>query len=310
MCRDRPVVAGIDIGGTATRVVARSGGQTVGEAVVATSTFGQDEPAERVYELWHLIRSTVPADRGVQAIGIGASGPIDPTTGVVLNWDTLPWFSGFDLPSLLQSCSGVPVVIENDVVAAAVGEYRLWGGKEARRILLVTIGTGVGVALIDRTGIYRGAEGAHLEASHIGVTTETDTCYCGTVGCWEPSASRTRLEKELHLAGLSDCGVGLAAAAKAARAGNAAAAAVFATHGARVGRGLAVLEAVYGPTLTIIGGSAAEYLDLLLPGVERSRARAGGFVSGGRIAAVQSGPFAGAIGAAILAEDSLISPDI
>ena len=305
---DRPVVAGVDIGGTATRVVGWSAGRTVGDAVVSTSSLGQGEPARRVRELWHLVRSVVPAGSAVEAIGIGASGPIDPATGVILNWNTLPWFSGFDVPSLLRSVSGVPVVIENDAVAAAVGEHRVGAGKGARRMLLVTIGTGVGVAFIDGGYPYRGADGGHPEAGHIGVTAETSSCYCGTVGCWEQSASRTRLEAEIHSAGLSLSGASLVSAAAAARAGDAAAAAAFAAHGGRVGRGLAVLESVYGPTLAVIGGSVSEYLDLLLPGVEESRARAPHFVTGEPIVAVRLGPLAGAIGAAVLAEEGSASP--
>lgn len=304
---DPLVTVGVDIGGTATRAVSWSAGQPVGDAVVSTASFDQGEPAVRVRELWHLVRGVVPAKKTVAAIGIGASGPIQPAAGVILNWDTLQWFSGFDLPSLLQSVSGVPVFLENDAMAAAVGEHRVGAGKGTQRMLMVTIGTGVGVAFICDGRPFRGTDGRHPEAGHIGVTADAGRCYCGTTGCWEPSASRIRLESEVQVVSASPNGTSLAKAATAARAGQAAASAAFAAHGARIGRGLAVLETVFSPALTVIGGSISAYFDLLSPGIEHSRARAPHFVTGEPVVAVQLGVLAGAIGAAVLAEEGLAS---
>lgn len=295
------VNVGVDLGGTATRVVVRSGINTVGRAIVATASLGEGPPARRARRLWDLIAATLlPATR-IASIGIAASGPIDLRSGVINNPDTLPWFSGFDLIGLMSTLADAPVTVENDAVAAAIGEYFFGAGRAAERLLLVTLGTGIGVSLLEEGRPFRLIDGQHPDAGHIPITGDELTCYCGFTGCWEQSASRLALERALEPFRNEESTTELVEAAAAqARKGDGKATEIFIEYGRKVGRGLALLHAVFGPSVTAIGGTVGDYLDLFGPGVNKSLVRAAGFAFPVPIVRAELGPEAGAIGASAL----------
>jgi glucokinase len=83
----------------------------------------------------------------------------------------------------------VPVILENDADAAALGEYWIGAGKNSSRLAAITIGTGVGTALIIDGQIYRGLEGSHPEGGHHIIDPSGPLCYCGAHGCWESLVS-------------------------------------------------------------------------------------------------------------------------
>jgi glucokinase len=188
-------------------------------------------------------------------------------------------------------------------VAAALGEYRYGAGQGAERLLLVTLGTGIGVALLEHGEPFRLGDGQHPDAGHIPVTGYSEICYCGLTGCWEQSASRLALERALEplLEGTASPVELLTTAATRARLGDTKAKEAFIAYGREVGRGLALFHAVFGPSITVIGGTVADYLDLFEPGVNESLTRAAGYAFPVPIVRAELGSEAGAIGAAILA---------
>jgi glucokinase len=301
--KSRPSAAvGIDLGGTATRLVAWQHNQVVAQTTIATAALGEGSPRQRIRRLSEIVTQVIPQGSRTSAIGIGASGPIDPQTGIIKNPDTLPWFSGFDLAAQLNEITQVPVIMENDAVTAALGEFHQGAGRGTERMLLVTLGTGIGVALLQDAKPLRQPDGRHPEAGHIPVSSSSRTCYCGLTGCWEPTASRQALDNDLRALqqGCTEREL-IAAGARAARSGDTRAAATFREYGRRVGRGLVLLHSVYGPTLTIIGGSVSTHLDLIRGGIAEATHRAAGFELAVPIIAAQLGQHAGAIGSAILA---------
>ena len=149
---------------------------------------------------------------------------------------------------------------------AAIGEHAYGAGRGSAGLLVITLGTGVGVAALIRGRPVRGADGCHPEAGHIAVSGPPAPCYCGLPTCWEQLASRTALHQlaagEIHeLAGK-------------ARGGDTAASQVFDTYGERVGGGLTTLLTIFRPDRVIIGGSAAQYADLFEHGLHQSLNRA------------------------------------
>ena len=300
------LVAGIDLGGTASRFVLHGIGELIASKTVATATFADAASVdERLDRFAETIRSLIPPGRRLAAVGIGASGPVDITAGVVRNPDTLLAFSGFDLVRGTERRLGVPVLIDNDAVTAAIGELRLGAGLGARRMLMVTLGTGVGAALLIDGTPFRSADGSHPEAGHIPVGEGSDQCYCGAVGCWETVASRAALQRGLRPlipAEVADRDLIEAAGARGheARCGD-----VFQRYGEAVGRGLGVLHTVYMPEVTVIGGSAAGSFPLFERGLHDALARASGFFVRTEVRAAQLGDLAGALGAASLAADRL-----
>jgi glucokinase len=297
------VYVGLDLGGTATRVVVRHGDLTVATATFTTSDFGTGSPTDRVQKLWAVVSNEIPTGRTVASIGIAASGPMDIRTGIIDNEDTLPWFSGFDIVTLMAQTSKVPVALENDAVAAALGEYHHGAGKDAERLLLVTLGTGVGVALLENGHPFRQADGQHPESGHIPVTGDEQICYCGLRGCWEQSASRLALERllqPLHYEGAPSTSLVNDVAIQASR-GDEKASEAFADYGRKVGRGIGLLHSVLGPSVTVIAGSVAEHFELFSQGMNDSLERSQGFRVSVPIVRAALGPEAGAIGAAALA---------
>lgn len=300
-----PVVAGIDIGGTATRLLIRGRHGTVAARIEATATFGGGATEARVSRLADMIIALVPDGHALRAVGIGATGPVERSTGIIRNPDTLPMFSGFALTQELQGRLNVQVLIDNDAVAAALAEATLGAGQRADRMLMVTLGTGIGVALLIDGVPFRGPDGAHPEAGHISIRGGGPRCYCGAVGCWEGLASRARLQTMLRpwvAETVPDHEVVDRAAASAA---DTAIAAIFATYGDRVGHGLAALHSVFRPNVIVLGGSAAKHLDLFRAALMRRMSRMPGYAVPLELRKASLGDGAGALGAASLVIDSL-----
>src|SRR5580704_12401973 len=284
------VTVGVDLGGTGTRIVALGTDGVVLRHITRPTATGIPA-AQAIADLADAL-ITATAGLEIRGIGIGATGPVD-AQGVIRNPETLPAFSNVEIASILRDHLGAPCVIDNDAVTAAIGEHAYGAGRGSAGLLVITLGTGVGVAALIRGRPVRGADGCHPEAGHIAVSGPPAPCYCGLPTCWEQLASRTALE---HLA----AGEIDELAAKA-RGGDTAASQVFDTYGERVGVGLATLLTIFRPDRVIIGGSAAQCADLFENGLHRSLNRAARYTCAPALATAELGNLAGAVGAAVIA---------
>lgn len=286
------VTVGIDLGGTGTRLVALD---LAGSVLARRSLPTRRQPAGHAGQLVAGLAAQareMAADAVLTAVGIGASGPVD-ARGIIRNDDTLPAFSHLPLTELISAQAGVPCVIDNDAVTAAIGENAYGAGQRSARLLAITLGTGVGVALLIGGTPYRGADGTHPEAGHIPVPGPPAPCYCGLSTCWEQLASRTALDAATSGA--------TAQVAALAEAGDQHSRRVFDSYGEHVGAGLAALTTILRPARVVLGGSAARYLPLLRPGLDRAGTRAPPFSWTPPVVAAELGQYSGAIGAAVLA---------
>lgn len=291
---------GLDLGGTGSRAISVVDGHVADARDIPTAVLGAGPVSERVTQLVEFIESVIPDDTTLASVGIGASGPVDIETGIIHNSETLPWFSGFPLVEQLTAKLHVPVGIDNDAVAAALGEYSLGAGREVSRLLLITLGTGVGVSMLIDGQPVRGLNGAHPEGGHIPISSDTFRCYCGLTGCWEQHASRTALQTALSEAlGGSTPTKDLIHNAMNQAAGNERVLGVFREYGLAVGRGLAVLHTLYQPQVTVIGGTAAACLPVLEEDIHSALARSGPFRVDVELRSASLGDNAGAVGAAL-----------
>jgi glucokinase len=286
------VTIGIDLGGTGTRVVALDANGAVAGQLTLPTPAGETGAAMDM--LVGAVRN-VGAGMQVTAVGIGASGPVT-MDGVIRNPATLPSFSDLDLCGRVSQRLGYRCVIDNDAAAAAVGEFTYGAGRGSAALLVVTLGTGIGVAVVFAGRLFRAGDGSHPEAGHIAVGDAPSPCYCGLAHCWEQAASRTALER--LLAG------DVADAADLARSGDTLAAAAFERYGVQVAAGLSTLLTIFRPDRVVIGGSAAQYLDLFSAALTRGLERAPGYCRTPPVVAADLGDLAGAIGAAVLARPS------
>ena len=122
-------------------------------------------------------------------IGVGVTGLVNPQTGRVVVSNDLPSLARTDLRAELSQATGINVLLENDANAAAYGEYIAGAGKGSRNLFYVTIGTGIGGAIILDGKLWRGDSGFAGEFGHITIDPEGVQCVCGNSGCLETVAS-------------------------------------------------------------------------------------------------------------------------
>ncbi|MCY9698233.1 ROK family protein [Paenibacillus alginolyticus] len=190
---------GVDLGGTSLKGGLLSLDGTVKSELVKRTPV--EEGREGILrELFTLIEELleISVDDHVRAIGIGSAGRIDPVTGTVLYaTDNLPGWTGTPLSELVEGRFGLPAFVDNDVNAAAIGET--WMGLRdtvfTSSIMFISLGTGVGGAIVHKGGIIHGANGGAGEVGHILLVPGGHPCNCGQNGCLEQYGSGTALNR-------------------------------------------------------------------------------------------------------------------
>jgi glucokinase len=196
----RTLFAGVDLGGTSIRAaLGDAEGNVVAECTVPTASQRGAEPV--VEDLIGAVSQLRDSSAGTRlgAIGVGCPGLVDRAAGVV-RW--LPNFSGhwenLKLAERLTSELGAPTHLLNDVRCAAVGElcFGYGAGRRAPTFVVVTLGTGVGGAVVIDGRLRLGASDAAGEIGHLEVQAHGARCGCGRRGCLETVASAPALVGE------------------------------------------------------------------------------------------------------------------
>nr|WNW36456.1 ROK family protein [Streptomyces sp. Li-HN-5-13] len=249
------VVAGVDIGGTKTSAALVGPDGAVGP-VVTVPTPAAEGPAAVLAAVAGAVRSLggEPA-----AVGVGSAGVIDPVRGrVVSATDAMPGWAGTELRSGLEQLLGLPVAVDNDVHAHALGEAWTGAARGARCVLLVAVGTGVGGSLLIDGRVHHGARQVAGHLGHLAVPAATGLpCTCGGTGHVEAVAAGPALHAAYRRAGGSPDVPDLRAVAALAAAGDDLATRVLATGAQALGQAIGGLANVLDPDLVLIGGGVA-----------------------------------------------------
>lgn len=191
------VAIGLDLGGTNIKagIVDRKG-RIAHRLVIPTEAYrGGNIILERCRTTIETLKNYAKElQLELLGVGIGSAGQINSANGVVMGATTnLPGWAGMRLGEYLSSWLGLPVVVDNDANAMAVGEAWVGAGRSWQHFACVTLGTGIGGSLIINGKPYRGQDGYAGEIGHHVIKDGGYDCNCGKTGCWEQYASVSAL---------------------------------------------------------------------------------------------------------------------
>lgn len=263
--------AAVDLGGTKTyAVLADEAGRTVARSRLDTmADKGADAVVGQIVTaVRNALRQAGP-DAFLHSAGLCAAGFFDWEKRVLISSPNIPGLIDVPLEQELASLLGVPVMVENDANAAALGEGRYGAARGHSDLIYMTVSTGIGTGLILENRIYRGSRGFAGEAGHMIVKPDGPACGCGRRGCLEALASGTAIARAANEA----IGAGIRTSlSETAKGGTVTAADVFAAarSGDRLSReileesihylgiGLVNLVNLLNPGIIVIGGGVAE----------------------------------------------------
>lgn len=185
---------GIDFGGTNTKFCLLDGQSRLsGIFQLRTARSRQDIVDQMVNGVRKAMADqAVPADQ-VLGVGIGSPGPLDLAKGTILATPNIPGLENLPIRDLVSAGLGLPCVLENDANAAAYGEYICGAGREARDMVLLTLGTGIGSGIVIDGKVLHGSHNIGAELGHMLVEPNGEPCGCGQRGCLERYCSATYL---------------------------------------------------------------------------------------------------------------------
>ncbi len=301
---------GVDLGGTNLRAaVLDSDGRILDKSKEPTrASEGRIRVVSRLIEIIKKHKDhALQLGHDIVAVGVGAPGVIYMDKGIVVKSPNFPDWNNLPLKDELESELGVPVFIENDANAAALGEQWQGAGRGIGSMILITLGTGVGGGIVLNNKIWHGADGMAGEIGHMTLVQDGRPCSCGNTGCLEMYASARGIVQSYREA----AGEGARPAREmsseqvyqAAREGDPLAVSVMKDMGRFLGVGIANLINIFNPEMIVIGGGVKEAWPLFIDAL-RSEVRKRAFeVPAARTEIVPSllGDDAGMTGAAAVA---------
>lgn len=285
---------GLDVGGSFVKAVRRGPDGAIEER--------RRRPTPPTAGAMIDLMAELAASVGPGPVGVGLAGLVDHERGVLV-W--APHLPGEDLEvgDMLSERLDRRVFVDNDANYAAVGEHRQGAARDASEVMMLTLGTGIGMGLVAGGRVHRG-RGHAGEVGHMTVDTSGDTCVCGRLGCWETRVSGARLAADaVSLLGPGRDGSQLLAAA---RSGHRAAGDAVDEAANWLALGIESLVLALDPEVVVVGGAVmADSGEVLLEPVRRRLAGTEGAIhrSPLPVRAGILGGDAGAIGAAICASE-------
>ena len=264
---------GFDLGGT--KMLAKAFDDkfsTLGKSRNKTRGYeGSEAGLDRIVKTIHeALEAAELKKEQLSGIGIGCPGPLDLEQGIIHNAPNLGW-QDVPVQSHLKKSMGCPVVILNDVDAGVYGEYRYGAAQNARTVIGVFPGTGIGGGCVYDGQIIRGKNASCMEIGHVQVAPEGPLCGCGRRGCLEAVASRLVIASQAAAAAyrgqapylletfgsdLKDIRSGALAASVAA--GDIQVENLIREAARHIGRAVAGVVNLMGPDMVVLGGGLVE----------------------------------------------------
>ncbi len=256
------MIGAVDIGGTKIAVGMVDDHGTV-LAKLESPTAGERGYADGLARITNMLREAAQNARTeISGIGIGSTGWVFPFTGEFGDVDFLPLWKGCNPVADLARAFGVRVALENDGDASALGEAGWGAGRGKRRLIYVTVGTGIGGGIILDGQLYRGVDRSHPEVGHHVIDASGPACTCGFHGCWEVLATGPATAAWYKRNGGGGQDLGAKEIFQLAREGDALARRAVERETHYLGLGLANLIGLFVPEMIVLGGSVMKSLRL------------------------------------------------
>ncbi len=251
-------VLGIDLGGSAIKL----GRFNQDGRCLQALTVPTPHPATPDAVLVAMVAAIAHIDPEQQAIaiGVGTPGPTDATGRIARVAINLNGWHDVPLADWLEAKTDRPTVLANDANCAGLGEAWLGAGRWYRNLILLTLGTGVGGAIILDGKLFTGHHGAAGELGLITLNPDGPPCNSGNRGSLEQYASVSAIRRRT--------GLEPDALSAKAIAGDAKALAFWQEYGRDLGAGLASLVYVLTPEAIVIGGGVCASADLFFPAIQ------------------------------------------
>lgn len=270
---------GVDMGGTNLRIAAVSiDGQLLEKINLSTKLSAR--PGDLVDAMCDAIERLTKQHSGsgnLLGAGFGIAGIIDLEAGVVRKSANVPSWCNYPVRDAIERRLGTRIFLDNDAKVHALGEQWLGAARGAREMALLTLGTGIGGAIVLDGKIFHGLHGMAGEFGHVTIEPEGVPCGCGNRGCAERYASATAIVRMAHEAIAAGNAPGLAKAASAqpeltakmiydlAMQGDEPARCIFRSFGRALGILLADIVNVLNLKMYVIGGGVASAWDAFAP---------------------------------------------
>ena len=274
-------IVGVDLGGTkiALGLIDPSDRIRAQTRMPTRAAEGGRAVVERIARGVAELECQLPPGQLVGALGICSPGPVDREAGTLIDPPNLAGLHHTPLRSMLAERLGVPVVLEHDAKAAALGEYHYGAGRDERSMVYVVVGTGVGAAIIIDGQLYRGPHNSAGEIGHTTLDPHGDPCPCGSSGCVETYVAGPWLARDYERAldeadgrSLPERRDPLTAeqVARLAAQGDGLACGAMEEAGEALGIAIATMAMILDIDLFVVGSSVAKAGDLLLEPARRA----------------------------------------
>jgi glucokinase len=271
---ERGCVVGVDLGSTTVRyAVADLGGRVLDRITEPT---GEPTPARLVRQLRAGIRRLLGAAGSrppLSAIGIGAPGMTDVTRGVVIEANNLRGWTDIALKEMVESEFDVPVLVDNDVNMAALGEYWMGCARREQNFVFIALGRGVGAGIVIDGRLHRGSQWYAGEISHLLLEYRKWEHDFGAQGYLEHHVGANGIARRWRRAAPREPGADIAALFAAARQGQPAATRLVSEIATMLGVAVANIVTTLDPALVVFGGGIGQAGDALLEPVRQVVAR-------------------------------------
>lgn len=278
-------IIGVEIGvGFISIILANFIGELIWRRFEETNFFSeQEEIFARIFDIVDEAGKNA-RENGDRLLGMGITlpGMVDDERGILAFSPNLQWHD-VPLRSMFSEHTGLPVFVDNDANAAALGEHLFGVARQAKHFLFIIDGVGVGGGLFLNGNIYRGANGLAGEIGHTSMYVEqTRPCRCGNRGCWENFANESslyeRVRSRLEVGRCSSITeiienrsspLTLSLISQAAEAGDSETLEALHETGSALGIGVANLVNIFNPEMVIIGGALSMVSKFLLPSIKK-----------------------------------------